>query len=124
MKVLATLARVYVDDLDEALPTLREITGEREGLRFPHAGVEVARIGGLLVVAGTEEARAPFRRVQSTLLVDDLDGLGELLRSRGGELLDGPNEVPTGRNATARHPGGAVFEYVEFVPDRPVFATG
>ncbi|MEV7596304.1 hypothetical protein AB0O91_02835 [Kitasatospora sp. NPDC089797] len=121
MKVLATLARVYVDELDAALPTLRELTGEREGLRFPHAGVEVARIGGLLVVAGTEEALAPFRQVQGTLLVDDLDGLGELLRTLGGELLNGPNQVPTGRNATARHPGGAVFEYVEFDRSRPVF---
>ncbi|HJD80994.1 VOC family protein [Kitasatospora aureofaciens] len=122
MKVLTALARVYVDDLDAALPTLRELTGEEPGLRFPYAGVEVARIGGLLVVAGTEEAVAPFRRVQATLLVDDLDGLGELLRAQGGELLDGPNQVPTGRNATARHPGGAVFEYVEFAKDRPVFA--
>jgi hypothetical protein len=121
MKALATLARVYVDDLDAALPTLRELTGEQEGLRFPHAGVEVARIGGLLVVAGTEEALAPFRDVQATVLVDDLDGLGQLLRVQGGELLDGPNEVPTGRNATARHPGGAVFEYVEFAKDRAVF---
>ncbi|MGW2374206.1 VOC family protein [Kitasatospora sp. NPDC001683] len=122
MKVLATLARVYVDDLEATLPTLRELTGEEAGLRFPYAGVEVARIGGLLVVAGTEEALAPFRRVQATLLVDDLDGLAELLRLQGGELLDGPNQVPTGRNATARHPGGAVFEYVEFAKDRPVFA--
>ncbi|MFD9687647.1 hypothetical protein ACFWXO_18035 [Kitasatospora sp. NPDC059088] len=122
MKVLETLARVYVDDLEAALPTLCELTGEREGLRFPYAGVEVARIGGLLVVAGPEEAVARFRRVQSTLLVDDLDGLGPLLATLGGELLDGPNEVPTGRNATVRHPGGAVFEYVEFVKDRPVFA--
>lgn len=36
-------------------------------------------------------------------------------------MLDGPNEVPTGRNATARHPGGAVFEYVEFAKDRALF---
>ncbi|MFG2848805.1 hypothetical protein ACGF12_37500 [Kitasatospora sp. NPDC048296] len=72
--------------------------------------------------AGAEEALAPFRRVQATVLVDDLDGLGQLLRVQGGELLDGPNEVPTGRNATARHPGGAVFEYVEFAKDRVVFA--
>ncbi|MFF2146280.1 VOC family protein [Kitasatospora sp. NPDC058190] len=122
MKALATLARVYVDDLDVALPTLRELTGEQEGLRFPYAGVEVARIGGLLVVAGAEEALAPFRDVQATVLVDDLDGLGQLLRVQGGELLDGPNEVPTGRNATARHPGGAVFEYVEFAKGRVVFS--
>ncbi|MEV5329695.1 hypothetical protein AB0K67_36690 [Nonomuraea sp. NPDC052634] len=31
----------------------------------------------------------------------------------GGETLDGPNDVPTGRNLTVRHPGGAIVEYVE-----------
>ncbi|OLZ73357.1 hypothetical protein AV521_04505 [Streptomyces sp. IMTB 2501] len=113
MKALATLARLYVDDLDEALPALRELTGQDVRTRFSHDGVEVASIGGFLLVAGSEQALAPFRAVQSTVLVDDLDGLGALLTAHGGELLDGPNEVPTGRNATVRHAGGAVIEYVE-----------
>ncbi|QMU67537.1 VOC family protein [Streptacidiphilus sp. P02-A3a] len=114
MKVLSTLARLYVGDLDRALPALRELTGlEEPGLRFPYSGVEVASIGGFLVVAGTEEALAPFRRVQSTVLVDDLDGVQDLLGAHGGEVLSGPNQVPTGRNITVRHPGGVVIEYVE-----------
>ncbi|MGW7403456.1 VOC family protein [Streptomyces sp. NPDC054833] len=113
MKVLATLARVYVDDIDRALPALRELTGEDVRSRFPYGGVEVVSIGGFLVVAGSAARLAPFREVQSTLLVDDLDGLHELLDRHGGELVSGPNEVPTGRNATVRHPGGVVFEYVE-----------
>lgn len=77
------------------------------------AGVEVAGIAGFPVVAGTDEALAPFRDVQSTVLVDDLDGLHGLLDSQGGEILSGPDQVPTGRNATVRHPGGVVIEYVE-----------
>ncbi|MEU8761467.1 hypothetical protein [Streptomyces sp. NPDC048659] len=113
MKALTTLARLYVDDVDRALPALRELTGEEVGLRFPYAGVEVAVIGGFLLVAGTEEALAPFRAVQSTVLVDDLDGLPALLDTHGGELLAGPQEVPTGRNAMVRHAGGVVLEYVE-----------
>lgn len=113
MKVLSTLARLYVDDLDRALPVLRELTGQEPGLRFPYSGVEVAGIGGFLAVAGTEEALAPFRNVQSTLLVDDLDGVRDLLGAHGGEVLSGPNQVPTGRNITVRHPGGVVIEYVE-----------
>ncbi|MFC8716380.1 VOC family protein [Kitasatospora sp. NPDC057198] len=113
MKVLATLARVYVDDLDRALPALRKLTGREDGKRFPYGDVEIASIGGFLLVAGTEEALAPFRDVQSTVLVDDLDGLHALLAAHGGELLSGPNLVPTGRNAVVRHPGGVVLEYVE-----------
>lgn len=113
MKVLATLARLYVDDLDRALPALRDLTGQETRARFGYGGVEVASIGGFLLVAGTDEALAPFRDVQSTVLVDDLDGVRALLKTRGGEILSGPNQVPTGRNAIVRHPGGVVIEYVE-----------
>lgn len=113
MKVLATLARLYVDDLDRALPALRELTGQEGRARFTYGGVEVASIGGFLLVAGTDEALARFRGVQSTVLVDDLDGVQALLNARGGEILSGPNQVPTGRNVIVRHPGGVVLEYVE-----------
>ncbi|MER5542449.1 hypothetical protein ABT072_08315 [Streptomyces sp. NPDC002589] len=113
MKALVTLARLYVTDLDEALPALRELTGQDVRTRFSYGEVELASIGGFLLVAGSEQALAPFRDVQSTVLVDTLDGLHTLLAEHGGELLDGPNEVPTGRNATVRHPGGVVLEYVE-----------
>ncbi|MEU8515858.1 VOC family protein [Kitasatospora sp. NPDC048722] len=114
VKALTTLARLYVDDVDRALPALHALTGEEVGLRFPYAGVEVARIAGFLLVAGTDEALAPFRDTQTTVLVDTLDDLAEFLAAHGGEVLSGPNEVPTGRNATVRHPGGVVIEYVEF----------
>ncbi|NUW46462.1 hypothetical protein [Nonomuraea rhodomycinica] len=85
MAARTTYARIYVDDLDTALPTFEALTGERPGLRFSYRDLELAGIGGCLLVAGTPEA-----------------------------LLDGPNDVPTGRNLTIRHPGGAVVEYVEF----------
>jgi predicted enzyme related to lactoylglutathione lyase len=113
MKALATFARLYVDDLDEALPALRELTGQDVRTRFSYGEVEVASIGGFLLVAGSENALAPFRAVQSTVVVDDLDGLHALVSAHGGRLVDGPNEVPTGRNATVRHAGGFVVEYVE-----------
>ncbi|AUG78330.1 hypothetical protein CFP65_3540 [Kitasatospora sp. MMS16-BH015] len=113
MKTLATLARLYVADMDRALPALRALTGEDTRMRFPHRGVEVAGIGGFLVVAGPDAALAPFRDVQSTVLVDSLDGLQELIDTCGGEILSGPDRVPTGRNATVRHPGGVILEYVE-----------
>jgi hypothetical protein len=116
VKALRTYARLYVDDVDRALPVLRELTGEEPGLRFPYAGVEVASIAGFLLVAGGEEALAPFRRVQATVVVDDLGGLDELVAERGGTVLAGPQDVPTGRNATVEHPGGVVIEYVEFAP--------
>ncbi|GAA2144076.1 VOC family protein [Actinomadura napierensis] len=113
MKALSTLARLYVDDLDRALPTICDLTGREPSARFSYGDVELAAVGGFLLVAGTEEALAPYRDVQSTVLVDDLDAVPNLVKRHGGEITSGPNQVPTGRNLTARHPGGAIIEYVE-----------
>ncbi|MGC0313837.1 hypothetical protein [Kitasatospora acidiphila] len=109
MPAIATLARIYVDDLDAALPTFTALAGEPPQLRFGYRGLELARVGGFLLIAGQPEALAPYRDTHATVLVGSLD---EILDS--GTVLDGPNKVPTGRNATLRHPGGAVVEYVEF----------
>jgi hypothetical protein len=114
MAVLTTYARIYVDDLDTALPTFAALTGAQPGLRFTYRGVELANIGDYLLVAGGSEALAPFRNVQATSIVENLDEVLAVVAREGGETLDGPNDVPTGRNLTVRHPGGAVVEYVEF----------
>ncbi|MGN9844328.1 VOC family protein [Nonomuraea sp. H19] len=114
MAVLTAYARVYVDDLDTALPTFEALTAARPGLRFAYRDLELASIGNYLLVAGTPQALAPYRDVQATTIVDSLDEVFAIVEREGGETLDGPNEVPTGRNLTIRHPGGAVIEYVEF----------
>ncbi|MFE1788785.1 VOC family protein [Streptomyces sp. NPDC059525] len=114
MPALTTLARVYVDDLDVALPTFVELTGEQPRLRFAYRDLTLASIGGFLLLAGTEEALAPYRGTHATALVESIDQVVRLTERDGGEILDGPNEVPTGRNLTVRHPGGATIEYVEF----------
>ncbi|MFF2954548.1 hypothetical protein ACFVVU_24775 [Kitasatospora sp. NPDC057965] len=113
MPVLRTFTRVYVDELDAALPTFVELTGEQPSLRFPYLDLELAAVGPHLLVAGTPEALAPFRATHATAIVTSLDEILALLGTHGGEILDGPNTVPTGRNLTARHPGGAIVEYVE-----------
>lgn len=114
MPVLATLARVYVDDLDAALPTFVELTGEQPRLRFTYRDLHLASVGGYLLLAGTEEALAPYRGTHATTIVESVDEVLRIAERHGGEILDGPNEVPTGRNLTVRHPGGATIEYVQF----------
>ncbi|MEV4738831.1 hypothetical protein [Streptomyces sp. NPDC049555] len=114
VSVLATLARVYVDDLDVALPTFVELTGEQPRLRFTYRDLELASVGGYLLLAGSEEALAPYRGTHATTIVDSLDHVLHITEAHGGRILDGPNDVPTGRNLTVRHPGGATIEYVEF----------
>ncbi|GAA1949937.1 hypothetical protein [Kitasatospora viridis] len=109
MPALATLARIYVDDLDTALPTFTALAGEPVRQRFAYRDLELATVGNFLLIAGTPEALAPYRQTQATVLVADL---AEVLDT--GAVLDGPNDVPTGRNLTLRHAGGAVIEYVQF----------
>ncbi|WP_246150096.1 VOC family protein [Streptomyces qinzhouensis] len=114
MPVLATLARVYVDDLDTALPTFAELTGEQPWLRFGYGGLELAAVGGYLLLAGEEKDLAPYRGTHATVIVDSLGPVLRIVEQHGGTVLDGPDDVPTGRNLTVRHPGGATVEYVEF----------
>lgn len=114
MRLLTTLARVYVDDLDAALPTFVALTGEQPRLRFAYRELELAGIGGYLLIAGTEEALAPYRATHATAVVASVAEVGQYADEHGGVVLDGPNEVPTGWNLTVRHPGGAIIEYVEF----------
>ncbi len=84
-------------------------------MRFeiPHIGLELAQVGDILLIAGSEEALKPFRNTQATMLVDSLDEFKVYLEEKGAEIIRGPDKVPTGRNMTVRHPDGSVIEYVE-----------
>lgn len=77
-------------------------------------GLELASVGRVLVVAGDEETLGPYRATVATLIVDDLDECTVLLDRTGAQIVRGPQAVPTGRNLTARLPGGVQIEYVEW----------
>lgn len=115
MKVLKTLSRLYVNDLNLAVEFYEELLGTPASLRFkmPQIGLELAQVRDVLIIAGSEEALKPFKSTQATFLVDSLDEFKAYLEEKGAELIRGPNKVPTGRNMTVRHPEGSVIEYVE-----------
>lgn len=118
MKVLQTLVRVYLSP--EALgPTLafyEDLLREKCRLRFVHsaARLELAQVGNVLLLAGTEEALRPFRSTAATFVVDDLAAFHEFLVRSGVTVLSEPRDVPTGRNMRVRHLDGLVVEYVQF----------
>lgn len=80
---------------------------------MPQIGLELAQIGDLLLIAGTDKALKPFRSAQATFLADSLDEFRAYLEEKGAEIIRGPSKVPTGRNMTVRHPDGSVIGYVE-----------
>jgi predicted enzyme related to lactoylglutathione lyase len=115
MKVLKTLSRLYINDLNPALGFYEELLGTHTAMRFeiPQIGLELAQIGDILLIAGSDEALKPFRSTQATFLVDSLEEFKAYLEEKGAKIIRGPNKVPTGRNMTVRHPEGSVIEYVE-----------
>ncbi|MFE3376774.1 VOC family protein [Streptomyces anulatus] len=117
MTILKTYARLWADDLDQALPLLEELTGERPHLRMAFQEIALAAIGDFLVVAGPAEERARYSHASATVVVDDLEALQATLKSAEATITTPATGGPTGRFLYARHAGGAEIEYVEWTPD-------
>lgn len=115
MKVLKILPRFYINDLNSALEFYEKLLDASAAMRFeiPPIGLELAQIGDILLIAGSDEALKPFRSTQATFLVDSLDEFRAYLKEKGAEIIRGPDKVPTGRNMTVKHSDGSVIEYVE-----------
>lgn len=117
MRVLASLHRVFVPS-QQAQATVefyQALLGQPAARRFTYAaaGLELAMVGPMLIIAGPEEALEPFRATAVTYLVDDLAAFARCLPQLGAQVLEPPKEVPTGWNLRARHPDGLLVEYVQ-----------
>jgi predicted enzyme related to lactoylglutathione lyase len=103
---------------EDAVALYEDLLGVRCDLRFAYPEMELflASIGNVLLIAGREEALEPFRATDATFLVSALEPYAGRVRAAGGEVLEPPKDVPTGRNMLVRHPDGALVEYVEHRP--------
>lgn len=117
MRVLGIYTRLLVNTLDQSLPFYEELlqTRSKNRFRYPEMHLELAQVGNFLLIAGSDEALAPFRDTIATILVDSLSEFKAYLEVHGSKILRGPRQVPTGINMTVRHPDGTVIEYVEHV---------
>jgi predicted enzyme related to lactoylglutathione lyase len=107
--IIGVLARVYVDDLDAALPLYERLTGETP-YQFDYGPMSLAKVGDFLLVAN---ATAQVRTHTATIDVRDMALVVDALTAAGGELLEGPAAGPNGARLIARHPDGTVVEYIE-----------
>ncbi|MFY1679478.1 MULTISPECIES: VOC family protein [unclassified Streptomyces] len=112
MDILGATLRVYVDDLDRAIPFYEGLAGT-EALRFERGGVEAAAVGCFLVMSGAEAQLELLRKISATVAVTDVEEAGHRLGALGAEIVAGPMATPAGRSLVARHPDGAVYEYVD-----------
>ena len=110
--VEGVLARVVVDEIDSGLPIYERLSAGSPLRRFNFRDVELAWVGHFLLLSGSAEATQKYQRV-ATLLVNEIDAAAAIVTSCGGVVLDGPGEAPNGSRMIARHPDGAVFEYIQ-----------
>lgn len=122
MKIVAVLPRIYLsmEQLEASVTFYEQLFGERSHVRFtyPEAGLELAQVGSLLLIAGSEAALDPFKATKATFLVDSLSEWKEALLKSGATILKEPKQVPTGMNMLAKHPDGTLVEYVQQVKEQ------
>jgi predicted enzyme related to lactoylglutathione lyase len=115
MIIRQILTRIYVNEINPAIDFYEKLTEEKCVNRFVYkqVGLELARINNLLIIAGTDQALAPFRKTSATFLVDSIPDYRAFLLNNGAEILQDIQQVPTGWNMTVRHNDGTIIEYVE-----------
>lgn len=116
MKIKKILNRFYVHDMNEAVKFYEELLNVKCGSRiqYPEANLELAEVGDILILCGSDEALKPFKDTKATFLVDSIMECREFLLSNGAVIVRDLKEVPTGINMTVKHSDGNIVEYVEF----------
>lgn len=115
--ILKTYTRIFTNDAEKTLRILRPLHAGEPHLRFAFGPWQLIGIGDVLIVGGTDEALAPIRGSLGPWIVTDLDETRAILVDAGAEITREIERVPTGRMMYARHPDGAVVEYVQWTPD-------
>ena len=115
MKVLSTSVPIFTRDIEAAIERYEALTREtvRERFKVPEQGIEVAILGSLTIIAGSERDIAALRNLRATFIVDSLAEYDAHLRSTGATTLQGPSATPAGTNLIVRDVEGVVFEFVE-----------
>jgi predicted enzyme related to lactoylglutathione lyase len=108
--ITEVIVRVFVDDLDAAVPFYERLADGAEAKRFAFRDVELASVGPFLLLSGNTAA---YRDRTATLVVKDLGPVLAAIESAGGEAVEGPAPGPNGERLIARHPDGSVFEYIQ-----------
>ncbi|MEV6554228.1 VOC family protein [Nocardia sp. NPDC051756] len=114
MQILKTYARLFVADLDTALPTYEKLVGTPADLRFDFEQAEIAAIGDFLLIAGPPEHTDRYRATIGPVIVDDIDQVITELTAAAATIISGPFDGETGRFAYLRHPDGTQVEYVQW----------
>jgi len=115
--ILKTYARMFSADCDATLATLERLHGRKAHLRFRFAEWDLAGVGDMFVVAGTEASIASIRDSHGPVIVRDIEAIEAELLASGATITQAIVAVPTGRMLYARHADGLHVEYVEWTDE-------
>ena len=110
MKVKQVLNRFYAHDLEKAVKFYESILNEKCTLKFKYdeMNLELAQVGNILIICGSDKALKPFRDTKATFLVDSITEFRDFLLENGAKVIRDLKEVPTGRNMTVQHLDGTI----------------
>ena len=122
MQILQQAFRVYVEiaELESCIKFYEKIqaTHCERRVRIAETGIEAAKIGGVLILAGDSNDLDRVKFVHGIYYIDSLDDFAVQLRGDGVTFVHEPRTVTGGRNFTARHQDGLVIEYFEAAPQK------
>lgn len=115
--ILKTCMRVFTNDVDESLKVFEPLHGHGPYMRVKMGEWDIAGIGDVLIVGGTDEALAPIRDSIGPFVVNDLEATRRMLEETGAVITKDIIDGPTGQLMYARHLDGTHVEYVQWTPD-------
>ena len=115
--ILKTYARMFSADCDATLVTLERLHGRKAHVRFRFGEWDLAGVGDMFVVAGTEQSLAPIRDSHGPVIVREIKAIEAELLACGATITQPIVDVPTGRMLYARHADGLHVEYVEWTDE-------
>ncbi|AKN30345.1 glyoxalase [Clostridium carboxidivorans P7] len=115
MEIKKVLNRFYVNDMEKAIKFYEKILNEKCSniFKYSEASLELATVGNILIISGSDEALKPFKDTQATFLVDSITEFKEFLLNNGAAIIRDLKIVPSGMNMTVKHFDGTIVEYVE-----------
>jgi len=116
MRIKQILNRFYVHDMNQAIVFYEMILNDKCSMRFKYSemNLELAQVGNILILCGSDESLKPFKDTKATFLVDSIVEYKDFLLNNGSTIIRDLKEVPTGINMTVKHLDGTIVEYVEF----------
>lgn len=117
MHIKKVLTRIYVNNIETAISFYENLLNTKTDLRFIYKEkhLELATVGNILIIAGTENDLIKFRDTKFTIIVDSIKKYRNKLLENNSIIIRDITTVPTGKNLTVKHPDGTIVEYVEYI---------